>query len=103
MVVDDAEVVGVAVTLALGVLAAVDDAEVVCVAVTLAVGVLVLVDVTLALREGVCERVLVGVDVVVGSATHQDRPATASAVAMVPLLAADTEMERRCAPLAGST
>ena len=97
-------------------------ADGVLVAVMLAVGVTVLDDVALAVTEavlvkddesvallvpvvvdvGVSDRVIVGVDVVVGSATHQLQLATASALAMVPLLEAETEMVRRWVPLMGT-
>ena len=99
---------------------AVADGELV--AVILAVGVTELDDVALAVTEavlvtddesvalfvpvivevGVCDRVIVGVDVVVGSAMHQLQLATASALAMVPLLEAETEMVRRWVPLMGT-
>jgi len=61
------------------------------VAFTVAVEVLVAEEEDVALLLPVIERV----GVTVGSATHQDQLATASAVAIVPLPAADTEMVRR--------
>lgn len=81
------------------------------VAVTLEVGELVLVavldDVTVLLLVEDWELVLVAVPVpdgvCVGSAMHQDTVDTASAVRMLPPLAADTANVSRCVPLMGST
>lgn len=61
------------------------------------------VDDGVPVTQGDSVELAVEIGLVVGSATHHVQFATASAVAIVPLLGADTEMVRRCAPLTGST